>query len=88
MHDVASHHLFGRPLLHSLRLAVALAQEHQDDNTVVGYAQKVVREATDFVKQRNLVSVPAVPLEVIAMPEFNRGVAIAYCDSAGPLENR
>jgi uncharacterized protein (DUF885 family) len=63
-----------------------LAQEHQDDNTVVGYAQKVVREATDFVKQRNLVSVPAVPLEVIAMPEFKRGVAIAYCDSAGPLE--
>src|ERR1700719_1181892 len=29
-----------------------LAQEHQDDNTVVGYAQKVVAEATDFVKQR------------------------------------
>jgi len=63
-----------------------LAQEHQDDNTVVGYAQKVVGEASDFVKQRNLVSIPAVPLEVIAMPEFKRGVAIAYCDSAGPLE--
>ena len=63
-----------------------LAQEHQDDGTVVGYAQKVVTEATDFVKQHNLVSVPAVPLEVIAMPEFKRGVAIAYCDSAGPLE--
>jgi uncharacterized protein (DUF885 family) len=63
-----------------------LAQQHQDDNTVVGYAQKVVSEATDFVKQHNLVSVPAVPLDVIAMPEFKRGVAIAYCDSAGPLE--
>ncbi len=63
-----------------------LAQEHQDDNTVVSYAQKVVGEATDFVKQRNLVFIPAVPLEVIAMPEFKRGVAIAYCDSAGPLE--
>jgi uncharacterized protein (DUF885 family) len=63
-----------------------LAQQHQDDNTVVGYAQKVVGEATDFVKEHNLVSVPAVPLDVIAMPEFKRGVAIAYCDSAGPLE--
>jgi uncharacterized protein (DUF885 family) len=63
-----------------------LAQEHQDDNTVVGYAQKVVNEATNFVKERNFVSVPAVPLDVIAMPEFKRGVAIAYCDSAGPLE--
>jgi len=63
-----------------------LAEQHQDDNTVVGYAQKVVAEATDFVKQHNLVTVPTVPLEVIAMPEFKRGVAIAYCDSAGPLE--
>src|SRR5467141_4641828 len=73
---------------HSVTAAVLnrLAQEHQDDNTVVGYAQKVVGEATDFVRQSNLVSIPAVPLEVIAMPEFKRGVAIAYCDSAGPLE--
>jgi uncharacterized protein (DUF885 family) len=63
-----------------------LAQQHQDDATVVGYAQKVVSEATDFVKQHNLVTVPTVPLDVIAMPEFKRGVAIAYCDSAGPLE--
>ena len=63
-----------------------LAEQRQDDNTVVGYAQKVVAEATDFVKQHNLVTVPTVPLEVIAMPEFKRGVAIAYCDSAGPLE--
>src|SRR5256885_5254085 len=46
-----------------------LAQERQDDNTVVGYAQKVVTEATDFVKLRNLVAVPIMPLEVIVMPE-------------------
>jgi uncharacterized protein (DUF885 family) len=63
-----------------------LAEQHPDDNTVVGYAQKIVGEATDFVKQKKLVTVPEVPLEVIAMPEFKRGVAIAYCDSPGPLE--
>ena len=63
-----------------------LAEQHQDDNTIVGYAQKVVTEATDFVRQHNLVTVPTVPLDVVAMPEFKRGVAIAYCDSAGPLE--
>ncbi|HXX41669.1 MAG TPA: DUF885 domain-containing protein, partial [Chthoniobacterales bacterium] len=63
-----------------------LATEHPDDNTIVGYAQKVVGEATDFVKVHNLVTVPSKPLDVIAMPEFKRGVAIAYCDSAGPLE--
>src|SRR6266508_4625561 len=62
-----------------------LAEQHPDDNTVVGYAQKVVAEATDFVKRRNLVTVPDVPLDVIAMPEFKRGVAIAYCDSPARL---
>jgi uncharacterized protein (DUF885 family) len=63
-----------------------LAEQHQDDNTVVGYAQKVVKEATDFVKQHKLVTLPDIPLDVVAMPEFKRGVAIAYCDSSGPLE--
>jgi uncharacterized protein (DUF885 family) len=63
-----------------------LAEQHPDDATIVRYAQKVVGEATDFVKQHNLVTVPDVPLDVIAMPEFKRGVAIAYCDSPGPLE--
>src|SRR5437762_7921133 len=44
-----------------------LAEQHPDDATVVGYAQKVVAEATDFVKRRNLITVPGVPLDVIAM---------------------
>jgi uncharacterized protein (DUF885 family) len=64
-----------------------LAEQHPDDNTVVGYAQKVVREATDFTKQHDLVSVPDKPLDVIVMPEFKRGQGIAYCDSPGPLEH-
>ncbi|HEX4697493.1 MAG TPA: DUF885 domain-containing protein [Candidatus Udaeobacter sp.] len=63
-----------------------LAEQHPDDATVVGYAKKVVTEATDFVKQHDLVSIPNMPLDVIAMPEFKRGVAIAYCDAPGPLE--
>src|SRR5260370_23500388 len=56
---------------HKITAAVLdkLAEQHPDDATVVGYAQKVVGEATDFVKQRNLVTVPEVPLDVIAMPE-------------------
>ena len=73
---------------HKVRAAVLnkIAEQHPDDATVVGYAQKVLTEATDFVKQRDLVTVPTVPLDVIAMPEFKRGVAIAYCDSPGPLD--
>src|SRR5215471_13005858 len=63
-----------------------LAEQHPDDATIVDYAKKVVNEATDFVKQHYLVTIPNVPLNVIAMPEFKRGVAIAYCDAPGPLE--
>lgn len=63
-----------------------LAEKHPDDNTIVGYAQKIVGEATDFVKSHNLVTVPDTPLDVIVMPEFKRGTGIAYCDSPGPLE--
>src|SRR5881396_3171726 len=29
-----------------------LAEQHPGDNTIVGYAQKIVREATEFTKQR------------------------------------
>jgi uncharacterized protein (DUF885 family) len=63
-----------------------LAEQHPDDATIVDFAKTVVTEATAFVKQHDLVSVPNVPLDVIAMPEFKRGVAIAYCDAPGPLE--
>jgi uncharacterized protein (DUF885 family) len=63
-----------------------LAEQHPDDATVVGYAKEVVGEATNFVRSQNLVTTPDTPLDVIAMPEFKRGVAIAYCDSPGPLD--
>src|ERR1043166_4207574 len=58
-----------------------LAEQHPDDATIVGFAKAVVVEATSFVRQHDLVTVPNVPLDVIAMPEFKRGVAIAYCDA-------
>src|SRR5256885_2276070 len=64
-----------------------LTEQHPDDNTIVSYAQKIVREATDFTKQHDVVTVPEKPLEVIVMPEFKRGQGIAYCDSPGPLEH-
>ncbi len=63
-----------------------LAEERPNDETIVSYAQKVVREATDFTRQHNLVTVPETPLDVIVMPEFKRGRSVAYCDAPGPLE--
>jgi len=38
------------------------------------------------VREKNLVTLPDDPLEIITMPEFQQGVSLAYCDSPGPLE--
>jgi uncharacterized protein (DUF885 family) len=34
------------------------------------------------------MTVPEEPVKIIVMPEFRRGVAVAYCDSPGPLEKQ
>ena len=49
-------------------------------------ARAQVKEATDFVIRREIVTVPDDPLEIILMPEFQRGVSVAYCDAPGPLD--
>lgn len=63
-----------------------LAEQHPADDTIVDYSKKILKDATDFVKSKNLVRVPTTPIDIIVMPEFKRGQAIAYCDSPGPLE--
>src|SRR5437588_37102 len=63
-----------------------LAEQRPNDNTIVDYSKTVLKEATDFVKAKTLVTVPTTPVDIIVMPEFKRGQAIAYCDSPGPLE--
>jgi len=42
--------------------------------------------ATDFVKKKDLITLPDSPVQIILMPEFQRGVSVAYCDSPGPLD--
>ncbi len=63
-----------------------MAADHADDATVFDQARASLEEATRFVEEHDLVTLPGDPVEVIEMPEFNRGVSIAYCDSPGPFE--
>lgn len=63
-----------------------LAENHAVNETIVDQAKADLKECTDFVASHNLVTVPDDPIRVIVMPEFQRGVAVAYCDAAGPLE--
>ena len=67
----------------ALELAYA---EHPARDKVVEDAKASLASATDFVRQKNLVTLPDAPVDVILMPEFQRGVAVAYCDSPGPLD--
>lgn len=63
-----------------------LADDRPNSSTIVPQARQSLEKAGAFVRQHRLVSLPTQPCEIIEMPEFNRGVAIAYCDSPGPLE--
>ncbi len=53
---------------------------------VVALAEATLAEATRFTREKDLVTVPDDPVKIILMPEFQRGVAVAYCDSPGPLD--
>ena len=55
-------------------------------DSLVEHATAAVGEAEAFVRQHDLISLPEGPVRVILMPEFQRGVAVAYCDFPGPLE--
>jgi uncharacterized protein (DUF885 family) len=63
-----------------------VARDRPTNKTIVADAKKWLDKATAFVREKDLVRVPDEPIEVIEMPEYKRGVAVAYCDSSGPLE--
>ena len=63
-----------------------LADSHPTDDSIVEDARIALEQVTRFTRERNLVTVPDEPLQIIVMPEFRRGVSTAYCDSPGPLE--
>ena len=63
-----------------------LAEDVPDDTTILEFCRDALAAQTAFVTDRRLLSVYDDPVELIVMPEIDRGVAVAYCDSPGPLE--
>jgi hypothetical protein len=63
-----------------------LAADHPDNATIVDLARVTMTEATDFVREHALLTLLDDPCVIEKMPEFARGVAVAYCDPPGPLE--
>jgi uncharacterized protein (DUF885 family) len=101
MYEIARKHLAGKPnapaempdtpndeqqqKVIEAALEMAYADRPARDK-VVELAKQATAEATAFTREKQLVSVPETPVQIILMPEFQRGVAVAYCDSPGPLD--
>ena len=63
-----------------------LAADVPDNTTILEFCRDALAAQTAFVTDHRLLSVYDDPVELIVMPEIDRGVAVAYCDSPGPLE--
>ncbi|HEY5721532.1 MAG TPA: DUF885 domain-containing protein [Allosphingosinicella sp.] len=71
----------------AIEAALELAYAHRPSRSgVEARAAETLAQATAFVRERGLVTVPDAPVRVITMPKFQQGVSLAYCDSPGPLE--
>lgn len=71
----------------AIRAALELAYaERPARDAVLDAARAALVATTNFVRDKQIVTVPTEPLEIIEMPEFAQGVALAYCDSPGALE--
>ncbi|MEG1679727.1 MAG: DUF885 domain-containing protein [Stenotrophomonas sp.] len=66
-------------------LELAYADKPARDK-VVDDAKAALDQSTEFVRKHDLMTLPDAPVDIILMPEFQRGVAVAYCDSPGPLD--
>jgi uncharacterized protein (DUF885 family) len=71
----------------AIAAALELAYEQRPArNKVFETTQHAFEETQRFVRDHDLVTVYDDPLQIIPMPEFQRGVALAYCDPPGPLD--
>lgn len=62
-----------------------LADAHPTADTIVEQARGNLTDCTAFVAEHDLVTLPDDAVEIIVMPEYQRGFAIAYCDAPGAL---
>lgn len=61
-------------------------REIPEKDGIIDFARSSIKIAEDFVRKAEILTLPPDPVEIIVMPEFRRGVTLAYCDSPGPLE--
>jgi uncharacterized protein (DUF885 family) len=70
-----------------IEAALALSYAQRPDRTQL--MQRVtasLAQITDFVRAKDLVTMPDAPVRIITMPKFQQGFSVAYDDAPGALE--
>lgn len=70
-----------------IEAALALSYAQRPDRTQL--MQRVtasLAQITDYVRAKDLVTMPDAPVRIITMPKFQQGFSVAYDDAPGALE--
>ena len=70
-----------------VKALAATAKKHGQPDTLVRDAQSTVAEITKFIRENDIMRLPAPDrCAIIEMPEFMRGNSVAYLNPAPPLD--
>lgn len=70
-----------------IEAALALADAQAPERTAVfDAARQSFEEARRFVQAQDFITLYDDPLDIVPMPRFEQGVALAFCDPPGPLD--
>jgi uncharacterized protein (DUF885 family) len=71
----------------AIAAALELAYAQQPARSkVFDTARQAFADAERFVRSKDLLTLYDDPLDIIPMPQYQRGVILAYCDAPGPLD--
>lgn len=77
----------GANKLATIKAGMAIAaKDRPDPKRMIAEATRTLEEATAFCRAKDFISMPDAAVKIIEMPVFQQGVAVAYCDSPGPLD--
>jgi len=95
MHDLAKQVLAERKVAGTMdeqaaiRAALNLCSaDRPSPDRLADTSRNAVAMAAKFVRQKNLITLPDAPVQIITMPKFQQGFSVAYCDPPGPLDKK
>lgn len=64
------------------------ARDHAKREDIFSAARATLEDTTAFLREKDIITLPDAPVNIIEMPKFQQGVSVAYCDSPGPLDRK